>query len=354
MTVYVINIVLIIVWGFFLTHTNPTDNKKKAYCIIVAGQWILISGLRGKTVGNDTGQYALHFEEGLNTSWETVLTNYWDYLFHDLDVKDPGYYVLQKVFQIFSQDYQVWLFFIAIVFTGLMARWIYKYSSMPDVSFVIYSVLFFAFYSITGHRQTLATALIFFVGYELAKKRQFLKFAIVAFIAFSLHKSSLVFIIYYFIANISITPIYFAIMAIVVAVVAVFGRQLYGPVATMLGFTEDQVEYVGGGAETYATVLLLLCIVAFCMYPWTKKQRRDAKNIYNLLFLTVISTLLVYQNQNFMRIQQYFSMIIMVVVPEIIQAIDKRYRVYAYLFVIVFLMAYLLRQNLKYSFFFMT
>ena len=165
-------------------------------------------------------------------------------------------------------------------------------------------------------------------------------------------KSSLVFIVYYFVANISITPLYFAIMVIVATVIALLGQQLYGPVALALGFTEEHLSYDGGGAETYATVLILLCIVAFGFYPWINKQRRDAKNIYNLLFLTVITTLLVYQQQGFMRIQQYFSLIIMIVVPEIIQAIERRYRVFAYIFVVVFLMAYFLRLDLKYSFFF--
>ena len=354
MTVYITNLVLVIVWGFFLTHTNPTDSKKRVYCTIVAVQWILISGLRAWTVGDDTSGYAIYFHNGLDTPWKTVWSNYWDYLFHDLDVKDPGYFVLQKVFQLFSQSYQVWLVFIAAVFMGLMARWVYKYSSMPDISFIIYSVLFFAFYSLTGHRQTLATALIFFLGYEYAKKRQFVKFAIIAFIAFSLHKSSLIFIIYYLIAHINMSPLYFAAMVVSVVIVGVFGKQLYGPVALWLGFDESQIDYDGGGAETYATVLLLVCVVALVFYPWIKQQRRDAKNLYNMIFLTAVTTILVFHNQTFMRIQQYFSMIIMIVIPEIIQAVEKKYRVLAYIFVMVFLMAYLLRQDLSYSFFFAT
>lgn len=353
MTVYLINIALIIIWGIFLTHISPTEGKKKIYCVIVAVQWILISGLRDWSVGNDTNQYAIRFEEEMNTPWSTVLSNCWNYLFNGLDVKDPGYFLLQKIFQTFTHDYQLWLFFIAIVFTGLMARWIYKYSSMPDVSFIIYSVLFFTFYSLTGHRQTLATALIFFLGYEYAKKRQFVKFAIVAFAAYMLHKSSLVFIVYYLIANISITPIYVIAMGGAAIVVAVLGKQLYGPIATFMGFAESSIDYVGGGAETFATVLLLLCIVAFCFYPWINKQRRDAKSIYNMMFLTLMTTLLVYQNQSFMRIQQYFSLIIMIIIPEIIQAIDKNYRVLAYLFVAVFLIAYFMNQDLEYKFFFM-
>lgn len=352
MTVYLINIALIIVWGFFLTHVNPTKEKKKVYCIIVAAQWILLSGLRDYSVGNDTYEYQRSFETGLTTSWQTVLSNCWNYLFNGLKIKDPGYYVLQKVFQVFSEDYRMWLFFIAIVFTGLMARWVYKYSSMPDISFIIYSVLFFAFYSVTGHRQTLATALIFFLGYEYAKKRQFVKFAIIAFIAFMLHKSSLVFIVYYFMASINITTIYAVIMAGAAVVVAVLGKRLYEPIATMLGFADESINYEGGGAETYATVLILLCIVTFVFYPWINKQRTDAKNIYNMMFLTLMTTLLVYQNQSFMRVQQYFSLVIMIVVPELIRAIDKNYRVFAYLGVTAFLVVYFIRLQPRYQFFF--
>ncbi len=353
MAIYLINIILIIVFGFVFIHTNPSDVKKKAYCGIVAVQWILISGLRDYSIGNDTMQYYDLFEAAKVVSFKTYISNCWNYLFNGLNTKDPGYYLLQKIFQIFTDDYRIWLFFIAIVFTGLMARWIYKYSSMPDISFLIYSVLFFAFYSVTGHRQTLATALIVFLGYEYAKKRELAKFAIVAFIAFMIHKSSVVFIVYYFFANISITPIYVSVMLVVSVVIAAMGKRIYGPIALMLGFGEEGVNNDIGGAETYATVLVLLCIVTMCFYPWINEKRKDAKYFYNMLILTFITTLLVFQNQAFMRIQQYFSLIIMVTVPELIQAIDKNYRVFAYLFVLVFLTVYLMRGNPQYSFFFM-
>lgn len=353
MAVYLINLMLIVGFGFLFIQVNPTETKKKIYCIICSIQWILISGLRDYSVGADTWTYHTAFYRVQSMPWRTVILNCWNYLFKGLKTKDPGYNLLQKIFQIFSDDYRMWLFFIAIVFTGLMARWIYRYSSMPDVSFVIYSILFYSFFAITGHRQTLATALIVFLGYELAKKRQFLKFAIVSFIAFMLHKSSLVFILYYVIAAINFTPICFVLIFASTVIIGVLGSRLYAPIALALGFGEDQIEYSVGGAGTYATVLLLLCFIAFCMYPWINQKRVDAKYLYNLLFLTMVSTVLVYHNQNFMRIQQYYSMVIMLIIPEIIRAFDKNYRVFAYLFVVIFLTVYLLRVQPQYRFFFM-
>lgn len=354
MAIYFINILIIIVLGFFLLHTNPSKEKKKFYCVICSFQWILLSGLRAWTVGNDTREYAKAFEQGFNTSWSSVFANCRDYLLgKDIEGKDPGYFLLQKIFQIFFDDYQLWLLFIAIVFMSVMGRWIYKYSSMPDISFLVFSVLFYAFYAETGHRQTLATALVVFIGYEFSKKRQLGKFAIVAFIAFMLHKSSVVFILYYLIAEISITPLYILAMVVISYIVSTLGTELYGPIALMLGFADEQVEYSGGGAETYATVLLILCVVSFCFYPWINKKRKDSKYIYNMVFLTVLATLFVYQNQSFMRVQQYFSLIIMIIIPELIQAFEKKYRVFPYLFVVGFLMAYFLQIRPEYKFFFM-
>ena len=353
MTVYLINIALILLWSVPLIYIDTNSKKKKFYCTICAIQWILVSGLRDWSVGADTLNYYHWFEEVKFKSWSTLTTNVWDYLFNGLEIKDPGYNLLQKIFQIFFNDYQMWLVFIAILFTGFMARWIYKYSSMPEISFLLYSALFYSFFAVTGHRQTIATALVFFVGYEYAKKKKWAKFAIIAIIAFLIHKSSLVFILFYILANIRISMIYSIVMFIVIASFAVFGKQLYGPIAQFLGFSDEQIEYDVGGAETYATVLLLLCFVAFCLYPWISKRRIDAKNLYNMLFLTMGSTVLLYHNQSFMRIQQYFSLGIMAVVPEIILTVEKKYRIWLYLAVVIVLVAYLIRNNPKYSFFFL-
>ena len=145
---------------------DRTDKKKKkAYCTIIAIQWILISGLRHESVGADTSVYADSFERVKDTSWATIWDNCMGYLFEGQEIKDPGYSLLVKLFQIFSGEYQLFLFFIAIVFTGLMAWWIYRNSELPEISFLVYSVLFYAFYGITGHRQTLATARVCFIGY---------------------------------------------------------------------------------------------------------------------------------------------------------------------------------------------
>ena len=140
MTVFIINFLLIVMWDILLLKMNPTDGKKKVFSAIAAIQWILVSGLRSVDLSRDVSiNYIRAFEETKIMSWSQILDTIKEYLFNGLTVKDPGYTLLMKIFQIFSDDFQIFLVFIAVVFTASMAVWIYKYSSMPGLSFIIYS-----------------------------------------------------------------------------------------------------------------------------------------------------------------------------------------------------------------------
>lgn len=351
MTIYLINIFLILFWGYVFLHKEKSDNNTKLYCGLVAFQWILISGLRHWSIGDDTAEYSVVFERVKSTSWSTIFNNIWDYLFHGLKVKDPGYALVEKTFQIFCRDYQVFLIFIALFFTSIMAIWIYRNSADPCFSFILYSVLFYTFYAVTGIRQTIATALVVFIGYKYIKERKLVKFALLAFAAYLIHKSSVVFVPFYFVANIPITVHYIIFAIIVILIIVVSGKSIYGAIAEWLGYGEEQVNYTGGGAETYATVLTLLCLIILFFYIYYKDRHENSRHIFNITLLTLMSSLLIYQNQGFMRIQQYYSLFLMVTFPEVINSFEKESRVVISFATISFLIFYLVRNNPQYLFF---
>ena len=351
MTVYLVNMCLILFWGYIFLYKFKSDTNKKIYCSIIAFQWILISGLRHIDIGADTDSYLIKFKNIKRISWPEIFSNITDYLFRGKEVKDPGYDLFQKAVQVFSSNYRFLLIVIAIIFTSIMVIWIYKNSKLPCFSFILYSTLFYSFFSVTGHRQTLATAVIVFWGYKYIKERKLIKFLIVSFIAFLLHKSSLVVIPFYFIANIPITLPYVIIALIVVAVVAISGKNLYGVVGGFLGFSEEQIEYDVGGAETYALILTLVSIIILLFYHYYKNNTDKARHIFNITLLTLMTSLLVFQNQSFMRIQQYYSLFLMISFPEVILSFNKKERALAYGFTITVLIVYLMYNNPQYYFF---
>lgn len=352
MAVYLINITLILFWRMYFTK-KKFPNARKFFCVTATFQWILLSGLRDWSIGPDTYQYNNRFEQVKQTTWEVVLRDLVGYLGRKQTVKDPGYTVLTKFFQIFSKDYQLFLIAIAVLFMSLMAVWIYKNSASPCTSFILFSTLFYSFYAITGHRQTIATALVVFLGYELIKKRKFWSFMAVAFVAFLIHKSSLAMVPLYFIAKLPVTLGYMFLCVAAVVLIAVLGKRLYGPVALWIGYGEQYIDYAEGGAELYATLLVLLCVVIWLLYPGFKNRRKDAPLLFHINAMTLISGLLVIQNQSFMRIQQYFSLFLMITIPEIINTVKREYRLLVYLLFGSVMVFYLIRNNPQYEFFFM-
>ena len=350
MAVYLINIALILFWRLHFTQKRGPDSRKR-YCTIVAVQWILISGLRSWDVGADTSNYANHFENTKMVPWASILREVFGYLFLGQEANDPGYTLFMKIVQIVVRDYQVFLLLIAVIFMTLMAKWIYRHSSSPCTSFILFSTLFYSFYAITGHRQTIATALVSFAGYELIRQRKFWKFMAVAFAAYLIHKSSLVFVPLYFIAKLPVTTGYMILCAVIVAVIVLLGKQVYGPIALWLGYGQNQVDYAVGGAETYAMLLVLLCLLVWFLYPRIRNHRSDAPLLFHINVMTLISGLLVIQNQAFMRIQQYFSLFLMITVPEVLNTVKREYRLLGYLLFGTVMILYLMRNNPSYLFF---
>lgn len=350
MAVYLFNIALIVFWRLFLPD-RKIANPRKVFCCIAAFQWILVSGLRDWSIGADTYEYYLAFERVKSIPWSTLIENVTEYLFQGLKIKDPGYALLTKIFQIFFKDYQMFLVAIAVVFMVPMAMWIYKYSASPCTSFLIFSTLFYSFYAITGHRQTIATALIVFGGYEYIRNHKWVKFGVVSFVAYLIHKSSLVFVPFFFLTMISVTPKYKKICITAIAFISILGNRLYGPIASLIGYSDAQVNSTIGGADLYAALLVALSIITLYLHPRIKRYREDADFLYHATAITLLSALLVFQNQSFMRIQQYYSLFIMITVPEVLNSVKREHRLLAYLAFGLVMVLYIMSNDPYYQFF---
>ena len=151
MTVYLINILLLMLEAYWLLVESRQNlkNPKKVFCGLASIQWILISGLRGLSIGADTEVYKdWFFERRKLIPWPEVWSDFTGNFWGTGDLKDPGYPLLEKTFQIFSESYHVWLFFIATIFMVCMGIWIYKNSPSPLQSYLIFSCLFYAFFAI--------------------------------------------------------------------------------------------------------------------------------------------------------------------------------------------------------------
>ena len=370
MAVYIINISLIVFEGLWLLYQVPTEINKKRFCILASVQWILISGLRGLSVGPDTVSYFNNFERIKTYSWSYVFDFTRTQIIMDSDAKAPGYTFLEKVFQIFSKDYQVFLLFVAVLFFSWMGYSIYKNSKNPAISYILFSCLFYSFFAITGTRQTIASAFVVFLGIELIKKRKLIAFIICILIMSTVHMSALCFLPFYWMARIPINKKSLSVYWILVLGAYVFRYRFMSLLQFLVGY-DQYVQTEGARIGTFVYLLILIAIIVTAFYKnivlevdiecqedqyMVEAVRENDLTIkqmsINALFMACIFSSLLLINQNTMRVVQYYSLFLIYLLPEIPNIFARKRDVWIFNTIVVMVLALLLvRGNPQYVFF---
>ena len=351
MFIYLFNIFLLALFAIIFLWDKRFHNKK-IFCIIATIQWIIISGFRHISIGADTETYKFNFFDVImHGTWEDVIDNFANTINGASAWHDPGYTIFNKLVQVFITDYQGFLLLIAMVFTIPLGIWIYKNSTEPFISFLIYSCLFSSFFAITGHRQTIATALVVLIGYKFINEKKFFPFLFLTLIAMTIHKSAICFLNFYFIANIKITKNYLIIMAAVVFFMFVLKNQLMVLLGVFMGYEIYIEQFNGAGAWNFTTILLSITIISIWRSKIMLKKKQQVTHYINALIVALAFTPLTFVDPNAMRVVQYFSLFLMLLVPEIIKSFQKQERIILYYLAVTILILLFAKNEPQYLFF---
>lgn len=351
MIIYLINIILMITLAGTLLYYVPFERGRKLFCVIASAQLVLLSGLRHYSVGADTYQYKLYYEEMGNRSWPSLWTEFINILFKGANGKDPGYAIFEKIIYTFTSNYQVYLMIIAMIFTVPLGIWIHKNSKEPFISLLIYLCLFFSFFGITGHRQTIATAIVVLIGYKFIKERDFWTFFALILVALTIHKSSFIFLSYYFLANKKITRKYLVFMSGIIISMFIFKKKAMFLLGTLTGYEQFIEQYNGAGTATFTLLLSLITVVTIWKHELLLKNNPQAKHYINALLMAMLFTPLTYVDPSAMRVVQYFSLFILLLIPEIVKLFKKRDRVLIYFVAVTLLIVLFTKNSPQYIFF---
>ncbi len=360
--VYYINIFLEIILAMILlygrldapqlfTQKVMSSERKKWYCILSGVLWILISGLRGLSVGADTFAYYYSYLKVENMSFSELFQNVFAKIVSNTSNKDPGYDFFVKLTQIVSEDYQVFLMIVALIFMIPFIIWVWSESKNPLISFVLYSSLFYAFFAITGIRQTISTALVVLVGDRLIKKRKLISFLIVAFVAALIHMSSLVFVPFYFLSRFKIRQKTVIMAGVACATSFVFKNQLKSIFISISGYEDYSATYTGAGTSTFTILLLMLFILSIFAYR-RDEYIEENQRFYIALYLAMFFVPLTWLNPSAMRIVQYFSIYLVLLIPEMIEAVfSEQNKTIVTGVVVCLLVVFLFKSNPTYVFY---
>lgn len=220
---------------------------------------------------------------------------------------------------------------------------------MPCFSYILFSTLFYSFFAVTGIRQTIATALVVFIGTELIKKRKFFPFLLICLIAFTIHKSSICLLPFYFISQKKITRKYILFVLALLPIVAVFRNQFLDLLNFISGYEYEELST--SGAKGFTFFYFVIVIVSLILLRYVRENSKNYKMYYNALFLGMLFIPLVFVNPSLMRVVQYFSVYLMLLVPELIMCTQKKYRNLVYIAIVIVLMIITNIYTSNYSFF---
>ena len=333
------------------------NRNRKNYIIFICIILILQSALRHVAVGADTYAYYLKFEEIKLTSWQEIWENFRS-VYVLGEGKDAGYPLIQKVFQFFSGEYRIFLFFVAVIFFSSLGYFIYtqtKYISDVFVAIAIYEVLFYSFFSITGLRQTLATAFTFW-GLHFIRQRKLWQYTLLIICAAFIHKSVLLFYPFYFIARLNRPRQLLAASFVIFPVMFVFGRSVAGIMA-LLSAQDNYMGYALSDANPTGAVDFFIFLLGCGILGWialrnAKQRDSDMPIIYNAISIAIIFTPLTWIDSSLMRIVQYFSIFILVFLPYVINNLFRDYqtRIVAIVVLMVLFVSVIIMRNVDYAF----
>lgn len=296
--------------------------KRKRYIWIISIILILQSGLRNVAVGADTYAYFKGFERVKQMDWHSVVNTFTTYYLTGVG-KDPGYTILQKAFQTIIENYQIFLLTIALLFFIALGNFIYRNTiklSETVFAFVLYSTLFYSFFSITGHRQTIATASVLF-AFEFLKKRKFFPFLIIILTASTIHISCLIFIPFYFLANIKSPRLILSIILLMFPILYLnsgfITSLFYGfvPQYEQYGHYENLKPYI------FTTMMILVGIVATLFSKNLLTKNPNASQYFIALAMAIFFLSQVFEIHAYMRIVQYYSIFIIILIPLLIYSL---------------------------------
>ncbi|QUE87223.1 EpsG family protein [Exiguobacterium alkaliphilum] len=347
MTIYLVNLALLVMWAMLLMRSDASY-KRGWFVTFATIQWIVLSGFRHITVGDDTAQYKALFlgTEGLPVS---ALTNdFFKIVFTESE--DPGYYLFQRLVQFVITDYQVYLVLIALIFMIPLGYFIYKYSTEPLISFLLFSVLFYEFFAVTGLRQTVATALVVLIGYHFIRAKRLVAFLAILFVALTIHKSALIFLPFYFLADKRLTKPYILGMLGVIAALFAFRGPFFNLLVSLSGY-DTYSALDGAGAINFSVMLMTVLLVALWRRDEILQNNPQAIHYFNALFLAACFLPLTFINPSMMRLVQYFTLFLLLMIPEIIKTFERRERVVVYYAAVTLLLLLFLQDAPVYTFF---
>lgn len=323
MSIYIILLMSILVLGFYQKRGGISVSK---YCKIIGFLFVLITGLRSNVVGSDTTVYYMRYERLCNVnSLHEAIANY----------GDIAYYAFAWLYAHNGLPFWCLTLTVALFFYFTVTRFIIKYSVDPTLSLLILMAFNFFQFSMTGIRQTIAFGFMLLTLYEAFKPKSNLKTILIyILIGYFFHNSCVIclLIVPMLLLKNSQSPGLIIISILIIATGLIFRTQM---VYLLLILSADSrfsaynsMENQGAGFTTYLLYFIIYIVLLYNKTSYIKQTQRGLLD-FGLLVVAIFFQALVLVEPVMFRIAWYFSIALIIILPQIINTFSKSNRAIA-------------------------
>lgn len=293
-------------------------NKKGKRCFVISCGVIiaLIAGLRSVNVGTlDTSHYYKLYQGVPNFSTLQEFFKHHDLLRNGFFLSEGLFYLATYYCAKVIPHPQFFILITSAFITFSAMYFIYKHSKNVMLSTVLYICLGLMTFNMNGMRQALAMSICLF-AYDFAKNKKLIPFLCMILLAMLVHKTSIVFLLVYFITYLKCKPkhiIFFTVAIVLFIIFADRFAKIFDSVADKN--YSDVGAFESGG---YVTVLIYALVLIFALvFGW--KDRKDVG--FSLAFyLTILGGAFFcgryISTQIYERISYYFFYAVLLLLPQ--------------------------------------
>lgn len=310
MTVYLLNLFSIPCYAFLFQYVIRSDRRRNLFlCLIVGLQLFVTAAFRNLSVGGDLENYIPAYEHISQSSWDKLL----------FVPFETGYVFLNKILSLITPEVRLLLIFISGFIVFGYIRSIYRNSTMPWLSLFLFMAIGFFTESLSMLRQAIAMVIIL-SGLKYVEERHFRKYLLIVILAMSFHLTAVILIILYPFSMMKLNLRNFILLITGCGLfMQTLGRCILNYViSNFYSLYSSKIESGSG----FSMLLLLLAIAVGGLL--LNSPNRSPKVYMSMIALSCCMQLFALQFALFARIVMYFSMALIIYIPETLSRIQNK------------------------------
>lgn len=311
MAPYIISVVLITVLPFLAKNKTESNRKraKKIICLVSFAILLFIMGFRNESLGMEDTEFVYH-------PWfNTVSSLGVKQLFETLKGKNGVLiYFLMKIFQVFSKDYNAWIFFSSIPFLASYIIYVYKrceksYECMFSIIFMVYIRIYTAGFYLQRHFIAMA---FFIIAYDALLDKKYRKYIVFSLLAFFTHPTALVAFLLYPLSKFKLSGKQSVLLIVAYFSVLYAGKDIFNTLFTVLSnsglsYYTHYTSRSGFSSNTLGLVMILLLIMFYVIIKLFKINDNYVTMSFNVFAAATIFTMSASFVEEMYRIGYFFT-----------------------------------------------